>query len=193
MSVPNQKTVQIAPRVKRDADHLYAMMNINALSAAVQDLKGSALKMWLYLNKNQDNYKFELSQKACQLWGIKKDSYYDGVRELESKGYLVPIREESNIYKFYEIPPSEKPKSEKPIFFSETDIPPSGFEKMASDFPQRNNTNNTRIIQNKTEGNDFAVGKIGGCGNAASASNNDFEPFQGFPPEKIKMLKGLGF
>ena len=71
------------------------MMNINALSAAVQDLKGSALKMWLYLNKNQDDYKFELSQKACQLWGIKKDSYYDGVRELESKGYLVPIHEGS--------------------------------------------------------------------------------------------------
>ena len=44
--------------------------------------------MWLYFNKNQDGYKFELSQKACQAWGIKKDSYYDGIRELELKGYL---------------------------------------------------------------------------------------------------------
>lgn len=193
MSVPYQKIVQIAPRIKRDSDHLYATMNINALSAAVQDLKGSGLKMWLYFNKNQDGYKFELSQKACQLWGIKKDSYYDGIRELESKGYLFPIYEGSNIYKFYETPPSEKPKVEKPPFFSETDIPPSGFEKMASDFPQRNNTNNTRIIQNKTEGNDFAVGKIGGCGKAATASKDNYERFGDMPPEKIKMLVDMGF
>ena len=193
MSVPNQKIVQIAPRIKRDSDHLYAMMNIDALSAAVQDLKGSGLKMWLYFNKNQDGYKFELSQKACQLWGIKKDSYYDGIRELESKGYLFPIHEGSNIYKFYETPPSEKPKVEKAPFFSETDIPPSGFEKMASDFPQRNNTNNTRIIQNKTEGNDFAVGKIGGCGKAATASKDNYERFGDMPPEKIKMLVDMGF
>jgi len=59
MSVANQKIVQIAPRTKRDADNLFAMMNIDALQAAVQDLKGSALKMWLYFNKNQDSYKFE--------------------------------------------------------------------------------------------------------------------------------------
>jgi hypothetical protein len=31
MSVPNQKIVQIAPRTKRDADHLFATMNIDAL------------------------------------------------------------------------------------------------------------------------------------------------------------------
>ena len=203
MSVPNQKIVQIAPRIKRDSDHLYAMMNIDALSAAVQDLKGSGLKMWLYFNKNQDGYKFELSQKACQLWGIKKDSYYDGIRELESKGYLFPIYEGSNIYKFYETPPSEKPKVEKPPFFSETDIPPSGFEKMAPDFPQRNNTNNTRIIQNKTieelyhldsvEHTDFAVGKIGGCGKAASVKEDNYERFGDMPREKQEYLKSLGF
>jgi hypothetical protein len=31
MSVPNQKIVRIAPRTKRDANHLFAMMNIEAL------------------------------------------------------------------------------------------------------------------------------------------------------------------
>lgn len=91
MSVANQKVVQIAPRVKRDSSHLFSMMNIDALQMAVQELKGSALKMWLYCNKNQDGYKFELSQKACHDWGIKKDSYYEGVRELMVKGYLLPI------------------------------------------------------------------------------------------------------
>jgi hypothetical protein len=100
------------------------------LSAAVHDLKGSALKMWLYFNKNQDGYKFELSQKTCLDWGIKKDSYYDGLRELESKGYLLPIYEGSNIYCFY-----EKPKTEKPKDFSEIENPLSDLQKRMSDFP----------------------------------------------------------
>ena len=91
--------------------------------------------MWLYFNKNQDGYKFELSQKACQEWGIKKDSYYDGIRELESKGYLFPIHEGSNIYKFYETPPSVKPKVEKPPFFSETQKRMTDFQNGSSDFP----------------------------------------------------------
>jgi hypothetical protein len=51
-----------------------------------------------------------LSQKACHDWGIKKDSYYAGVEELVSKGYLVPIYVGSNIYKFYEKAIEEKPK-----------------------------------------------------------------------------------
>ena len=57
MSVANQKIVQIAPRTKRDSEHLFAMMNIDALQMAMQELKGSALKMWLYFNKNQERYK----------------------------------------------------------------------------------------------------------------------------------------
>ena len=175
MSVPNQKIVHIAPRTKRDSEHLYAMMNIEALQAAVRDLKGSALKMWLYLNKNQDGYSFELSQKACLAWGIKKDSYYDGIRELESKGYLLPIYEGSNIYNFY-----EKPKSEKPKDFSENETRLTDFQSRPSDFPYRNNTNITEIKQDRTIGllscDDaaFANGERGGCGRAATASNDDY-------------------
>ena len=145
MSVPNQKIVQIAPRTKRNSENLFAMMNIDALQAAVQDLKGSALKMWLYFNKNQDGYQFELSQKACRDWGIKKDSYYEGIRELESKGYLIPIYQGSNIYCFY-----EKPKAKTPKDFSENENCTTVSQKKPTDFPERNNTNiteNTKIIQ----------------------------------------------
>ena len=140
MSVSNQKIVQIAPRVARDSNHIFAMMNIDALSSAARNLNGSGLKMWLYFNKNQDGYTFELSQKACQSWGIMKDSYYNGIRELQSKGYLFPTYEGSNIYRFYETPPSEKPKAEKPIDFSETENSASDLQKSASDSPWRNNT-----------------------------------------------------
>lgn len=198
MSVPNQKIVQIAPRTKRDADHLFATMNIDALQAAVQDLKGSALKLWLYFNKNQDGYHFELSQKACRDWGIKKDSYYAGVEELVSKGYLVPIYVGSNIYKFYEKAIAEKPKE-----FSENENRSTVFQKTPSDFPERNNTNITKIKQNKTIGdsysqksiheNAFAVGESGGSGKAATAHKDDYERFGDMPQEKKEYLASLGF
>lgn len=82
MSVPYQKIVKIQPRIKRNANNLYAMFNLEALSEAVKNLNGSGLKMWLYFNKNQDGFKVELSQAACRDWGIKKDSYYNGIKEL---------------------------------------------------------------------------------------------------------------
>lgn len=44
--------------------------------------------MWLYLDKNTNGYRLELSQKACADWGLKKDSYYRAVKELQEKGYL---------------------------------------------------------------------------------------------------------
>ena len=198
MSDANQKIVQIAPRTKRDAEHLFATMNIDALQAAVQDLKGSALKLWLYFNKNQDGYQFELSQKACHNWGIKKDSYYAGVEELVSKGYLVPIYVGSNIYKFYEKAIAEKPKE-----FSEIENRSTFFQKTPSDFPERNNTNITKIKQNKTIGNSisqnvyhenaFAVGESGGSGKAATAHKDDYERFGDMPQEKKEYLVSLGF
>ncbi len=199
MSVANQKIVQIAPRTKRDSENLFAMMNIDALQAAVQDLKGSALKMWLYFNKNQDSYKFELSQKACLAWGIKKDSYYAGIEELIRKGYLLPIYEGSNIYCFY-----EKPKAEKPIDFSETENSASDLQKSASDSPWRNNTNNTEIKQNRTLAHPcyqadfdsiaFADGESGGCGRAATARNEMSVRFQDMTPQEQKdYLVSLGF
>lgn len=102
MSVPNQKTVQLATRTKRDADNLYSMNNLDALQMAMQVLNGSGLKLWLYMNKNQDGYKFELSRVDCAKWGIKKDSYYSAVEELINKGFLVQDHYGSNHYWFHE-------------------------------------------------------------------------------------------
>ena len=60
-------------------------MNLIALQQAMKDLRGSSFKLWTYFNKNQENYRFELSQKACAEWGIKKDSYYSAVKDLIEK------------------------------------------------------------------------------------------------------------
>ena len=134
------------------------MMNIDALQQAIMTLKGSGLKMWLYLNKNQDNYRLELSRQACAEWGIRKDSYYDGLKNLEEHGYLHPVRPGSNIYVFYETPQTENPTSGYSEFylmentkgFPESQKSAYGFPKGYTENPERNNIYNTRILQNNT-------------------------------------------
>jgi hypothetical protein len=137
------------------------MNNLEALQAAMQTLNGSGLKLWLYLDKNQDGYRFELSRVDCAKWGIKKDSYYSAVDELINKGFLVQDHYGSNMYWFYEKAVSDKPKS-----FSEIPIGASENQKDESENPYRNNTNNTEIIKNNTLYDDNADGVIVDCGDA---------------------------
>ena len=158
MSVPNQKIVEIGTRTARNGNNLYATMNLDALQQAMKTLKGSSLKMWLYFNKNQEHYAFELSRADCLEWGVKKDSYYGGIEELIEKGYLVQSREGSNLYTFYELPLTEKPNSDKQNdWFMEETKGMSEYQKWQyqkqkkiSENPYRNNINNTGISQNKT-------------------------------------------
>ena len=91
------------------------MMNLDAMQEAMKVLNGSGLKLWLYLNKNQDGYKFELSRVECAKWGIKKDRYYSAVEELVKKGFLVQDHFGSNLFWFY-----ESAVSVKQNYFSET-------------------------------------------------------------------------
>ena len=173
MSVPNQKIVQLARRTARDKNHLYAPMNIDALQAAMQVLNGSGLKLWLYLNKNQDNYRTELSRVDCAKWGIKKDSYYSAVDELIKKGFLVQDHYGSNVFWFH-----EKAVSVKPNHFSENQTEESEKPKKVSENTERNITDitdNTEIIQNTTLDNDIAKGDIVDCGDAANHNESDFD------------------
>ena len=134
------------------------MTNLEALQQAMNTLKGSGLKMWLYLNKNQDNYRFELSRQACEEWGIKKDSYYDGIRNLIDKGYLRPHHNGSNIYFFYENRHSETPTSgESEFYLTDFTKKSSGKQNFAYEIPKghtekpkRNNTYSTSIVNNNT-------------------------------------------
>lgn len=140
MSVANQKIVRIGKRVARDPTHLYAKINIDAMQYAYATLSRSGLGLWLYFNKNQDDYQLELSQKACAEWGIKKDSYYNGVNELIRFGFLVPISEGSNIYTFYETPLSEIANSHSPKSFS---VSPQSMSKKQNDFSEKQERNIT--------------------------------------------------
>lgn len=181
MSVANQKIVKLVQRDKWDKENIYARMHIDALQEAMLTLKGQSFRLWVYLNKNQDDYSLELSPKACADWGIKKDAYYQGIKDLTSAGYLWQKEEGSNIYYFSEKPkPSENQNdSEKPNISaedSENQKPsenqkeiketadsefqnvdsekPKGdseIQKMDSENPYRNITNNTDKTSNITE------------------------------------------
>jgi len=98
----NQFTVVSGERLPRDGDHLYTRQSLEAIQLAMVNLKGETFKLWLYLSKNKDGEEWGLSPKACEAWGIKKDSYYKARDTLIEKGYLVEIGKDK--YRFDEIP-----------------------------------------------------------------------------------------
>lgn len=79
----------------------------------MEDLNGAALKLWLYLNKNQDGFTLELSKAACKSWGIPEGSYQRAKAELIEKGYLVR-QEGSNQFLFYEEGAAADPDHQQP-------------------------------------------------------------------------------
>lgn len=101
---PNQKTIKVN---KELCDKEYAQYNLDALQKAVNNLDGHTFKMWLYLSKNQNGYKFALSKvDVIKNWGMGSKSSYDrAVKELIECGYLIQISK--NDYDFYEIPRKE--------------------------------------------------------------------------------------
>lgn len=153
MSVPNQKKVIIKKEIC-DKNNLYATINMNALEKAMNDLSGEAFKLWIYFSKNQNNYTFDLSQKAAEKYGIKKSTYYDNIKVLIKKGYLQQREENSNIYYFTEIAFSEirKQEEQKEYIISEIRKDNSENWKEFSEKEQRNNINTLQNNINKKGG-----------------------------------------
>ena len=53
---------------------------------------------------NSDGYQFALSSKVAEeMFGIQRKQYNNAVAELLRQGYLVAVKEGSNIYNFYEV------------------------------------------------------------------------------------------
>lgn len=105
MAVPNQKIVYIGDRLPRDSEHPYSEQSIEAMAAAAKKLSGDRFKVWLYLSKNRDDFRLELSQKAVEHeWGVKKDTFQRAVKDMIDLGYLIEIDSEKNEWKFEEMP-----------------------------------------------------------------------------------------
>lgn len=111
MAFPNQKIVYIGYREPRSGSHPYTEQSIEAMAQAAKVLSGDRFKVWMYLSKNQDNFRLELSQKAVEKeWGVKKDTFQRAVKDMIDLGYLVEIDKENNEWRFDEVPQVEDKK-----------------------------------------------------------------------------------
>lgn len=99
-SYPNQIKV-VVEKSPIDKRRGYSTTDLVDEEVAFKVLNAGAFKLWRYCARNADGYSFWLSPKAVSS-GIKKDQYYKAKQELIEVGYLVPIKEDSNIYVFRE-------------------------------------------------------------------------------------------
>ena len=76
---------------------------------ANKDLTPYGLQLYLYLASNMDGYEFGLSpEHAKEAAGISRTTFYEYLKLLEIKGYLVWRR--GNVFDFYTSP---RPKNER--------------------------------------------------------------------------------
>ena len=97
---PNQRMIKV--HRERATTNFLGIKNEN-WQAASRDLGAHALRLYLYLAANANNYSFALSPADIrQRIGMPNSTYRDQFMILVDKGYLV--QSGSNKYDFYEVP-----------------------------------------------------------------------------------------
>lgn len=100
---PNQRIVRIH-RVHA-ASNFLGIKNENWMSAS-RILGAHALRLYLYLAANANNYELALSPAALERdIGMPRSTYHDQFHKLVNFGYLVHSK--GNFYEFYEVPQDE--------------------------------------------------------------------------------------
>lgn len=111
-TVPNQKVVHVN---RQKCDKNFLQISKENWYAANKALSPYGLQLYLYIAGNKDGFDLALSQEAAeQEAGIKRTSFHKYVNLMIEKGYLVPRKENSNIFDFYEIPKREENKKAVP-------------------------------------------------------------------------------
>lgn len=107
-TVPNQKVVHVN---RQKCDKNFLQISKGNWYAANKDLGPYGLQLYLYIAGNRDGFDFALSQEAAERdAGITKTTFHKYVKVLIEKGYLVPRKENSNVYDFYEVPKRKEDK-----------------------------------------------------------------------------------
>jgi hypothetical protein len=97
---PNQKIIHINKETHKNA---YLSIEIDEWIDASNNLKPITFKIYLYLASNADGFDLALSrQDIMDKLSISKNSYLNGIAELEEKNYI--ILKQGNIYDFYTVP-----------------------------------------------------------------------------------------
>jgi len=97
---PNQRTIKIhREEVKSD---FLGIKNENWMAAS-RHLGATALRLYLYLAANKNNYELALSPAAIERdLGMARSTYHDQFRRLVNEGYL--INTHGNTFEFFEVP-----------------------------------------------------------------------------------------
>ena len=107
-TVPNQKVVHVN---RQKCEKNFLQISKENWYAVNKDLGPYGLQLYLYIAGNRDGFDFALSQEAAERdAGITKTTFHKYVKVLIEKGYLVPRKENSNIYDFYEVPKRKEDK-----------------------------------------------------------------------------------
>ena len=102
---PNQRVVHINRDMPRKDEGNFLLIKKQNLYNAYRNLNATALVLYLYLAGNKDGFDLALSPRAIQEEvGMPISTCNDQVKVLIRKGYLVQLKEGSNIYNFYEVP-----------------------------------------------------------------------------------------
>ena len=100
VTYPNQRLVRV--HRERVAKDFLGIKNENWMAAS-RVLGATALRLYLYLAANADNYTLALSPAAITRdIGMARSTYGDQFKVLVNMGYLVPAG--GNTYDFYEVP-----------------------------------------------------------------------------------------
>ena len=100
VTYPNQRLVRV--HRERAAKDFLGIKNENWMAAS-RILGAPALRLYLYLAANADNYTLALSPAAITRdIGMARSTYGDQFKKLVNMGYLVPAT--GNTYDFYEVP-----------------------------------------------------------------------------------------
>lgn len=122
--VPNQRVITVKKEVvnKENKDKKYTVNTLYALDEAAKRLQTKGgFKLYMYLAKNQDKYRFNLSSSDFMLWsGLGYKAYLSAFAELVDEGYLITKEGLKDVYTFYEKSQAErKEEGEKVI-----EVPP---------------------------------------------------------------------
>jgi hypothetical protein len=103
-TVPNQKVVSVCklPCDKKDKSKKYTVNRLEGIDQAAKELKSKAgFKLYIYLAKNQHDFKIALSSADFCSWSsCALTAYNTAVEELIEKGFLK--QESGNNYIFYD-------------------------------------------------------------------------------------------
>lgn len=86
-SYANQKRYHIEKKIEKE--DVFIMLSWKDYTAAAKELSPAAMKLFMYLAKNQDGYTFWFSSKDyCQTFDLADSTFRKAKKELLDKGYL---------------------------------------------------------------------------------------------------------